>query len=100
MYITVKVCADINTETHSVDGGEWGTESEVHTVPHSRQTAGSADHGGSVGTLEGLGSASKSVGPGEKPHGLSIADDISCRNSEVEGCEKKKWWSNKLSVAN
>ena len=88
MYITVKVCADINTETHSVDGGKWGTESEVHTLPHTRQTAGSADHGGGVGTLEGPGVASKSVWPEEKTCGLSIADDISCRNSEVEDCEK------------
>ena len=88
MYITVKVCADINTETHSVDGGEWGTESEVHTLPLSWHSAGPADHGGGVGTLEGLVSASKSIGPGEKPCGLSIADDISCGNSEVEDCEK------------
>ena len=82
------LCWYINTETHSVDGGEWGTESEVNTLPHSRQTAGSADDGGGVGTLEVSGGTSKSVWPREKPCGLSVADDISCRNSEAEGCEK------------
>ena len=75
-----------HSETHSVDGGERGTESEVHTVPHTRQTAGSADHGGGVGTLEGSGSASKSVGPEEEPCGLCSADDICCRNGEAKLC--------------
>ena len=78
-----KVYAKIHTETHSVDGGKWGTESEVHTVPHTRQTAGPADQSGGVGTAEGLGGASESIRPGEKPCGLSIADDICCRNGEV-----------------
>ena len=59
-------------ETHSVDGGERGTESEVHTLPHTRGTAGSADHGGGGGTTKGLGGASKSKLPEEKLCGLCI----------------------------
>ena len=89
-YITSKVCAEIHTETHSVDGGERGTESEVHIFPHTRQTAGPADQSGGVGTAEGPGGASESIWPGEKPCGLSIADDICCRNGEVECCGKKQ----------
>ena len=58
IYIKLKVYAEIHTETHSVDGGEWGTKSEVHTLPLTRQTAVSADHGGGGGTGEGLGGAS------------------------------------------
>ena len=75
-----------HSETHSVDGGERSTESEVNIFPHTRQTAGSADHGGCVGTLEGSGGASKSVGPEEESCGLCPADDIGCRNGEAKLC--------------
>ena len=57
-------------ETHRVDGVKRDTESGVHTVPLSRHSAGSADHGGGVGTLESVVGASKSVGPEEEPCGL------------------------------
>ena len=86
MYITSEVYAEIHTETHSVDGVKWDTESGVHSLPLSRQTAGSADIGGGVGTLEGVVGASKSVGPEEELCGLCSADDICCRNGEAKLC--------------
>ena len=57
---------------HRIDRGKWGTESEVHTVPHTRQTAGPADQSSGVGTAADLGSASLSVWPGEEACGLCI----------------------------
>ena len=77
-------------KTHGIDRGKRGTERGVHTVPHTRQTAGSADHGGGVGTAEGPVGASKCIWPGEKLCGLFIADDICCRNDEVKCCGVKE----------
>ena len=45
---------DCAVDTHSVDGGERGTEREVHIFPHTRQTAGPADHSGGAGAQEYL----------------------------------------------
>ena len=74
---------DCAVDTHSVDGGERGTEREVHIFPHTRQTAGPADHSGGAGAAEGLGGASRSIWPGKKPCGLCITGY--CRRSEQEG---------------
>ena len=65
-------------KTHSVDSGKRGTERGIHTVPHTRWTAGPADHGGDVGTGEGLGGASESIWPGEEACGLCITPPSCC----------------------
>ena len=57
-------------DTHSVDGGERGTDRGVHTLPNTRQTAGPGNCGGGAGTVEGLGGTRKCVWPGEEPCGL------------------------------
>ena len=70
--------------THSVDGGERGTEREVHIFPHTRWTASPADHGGGgAGAVEGPGGASRSIWPGKKTSGLCITGY--CRYSKMEG---------------
>ena len=61
-------------DTHSVDGGERGTERGVHTLPNTRQTAGPGNCGGGAGTVEGPGGTRKSVWPGEEPCGLCTTE--------------------------
>ena len=76
-YISLKVYAETHPETYSIDGGEC-TGREVHTLPHTRQTASPVDHGCGVGTLEGLGGASKSFWPGEELCGICITPTSYC----------------------
>ena len=74
----------MHTDTHNIDGGEVGTEREVHTLPHTRRTAGPADYGGAARAAEGLSGASRSIRPGEKPRGLCFTRDSCFRHGEVE----------------
>ena len=75
-------------DTHSVDGGKRGTERGVHIFPHTRWTAGPADHGGGAWAAEGSGGASRSIWPRKKPCGLCFTGY--CRHSEMEGFIWKK----------
>ena len=57
----------MHTDTHNIDGGEVGTEREIHTLPHTRRATGPADYGAAARAAEGLSDASRSIRPGEKP---------------------------------
>ena len=74
----------MHTDTHNIDGGEVGTEREVHTLPHTRRATGPADYGAAARAAEGLSGASRSIRPGEKPCGLCFTRDSCCKHGEVE----------------
>ena len=93
MFITLKVYAKIHADSYSIDGGEVGTEREVHTLPHTRQATDSANYGGAAAAAEGHSGASRSIWPGEELCGLSFTQDGCCRHGEVEG-----EWRNKQGL--
>ena len=75
MYLTLRVYVKFHTDTHNIDGGENGTEREVHSLPHTRRAAGPADYGGAAGALEGCCGASGSIWPGEELCGFCFTKD-------------------------